>query len=309
MSEPIEINSSEVAVKFLDQFDNFLFDCDGVLWLGTHLLPHTVEFLDLLKALGKKVYYVTNNSTKSRKDYTKKFASFGINVEEEQIFTSGSASALYVRDSLKLVPGKDKVWVFGESGIGAELNKLGYEALGGADPLLNEPSTRLSRPCQWTGSCCACRRCGARHEGQLPQTRGHAAVLATRGHRFVCWDQRGLHFPPKGAHLARCRVDDRVPCLFLGRRPAYCGKPNMNMLNTIVNSQRLDKTRTCMVGDRLNTDVRFGVEGGLAGTLLVLSGIETAERALAVTEEYPRPHYYAAKLGDIYEMYQKSKKA
>ena len=32
-----------------------------------------------------------------------------------------------------------------------------------------------------------------------------------------------------------------------------------------------------MVGDRLDTDIRFGVEGKLGGTLLVLSGISSLE--------------------------------
>lgn len=57
-----------------------------------------------------------------------------------------------------------------------------------------------------------------------------------------------------------------------------------------------------MVGDRLNTDMKFGVEGGLGGTLLVLSGIETEERALKISHDYPRPKFYIDKLGDIYAL-------
>ena len=76
----------------MDKYDTFLFDCDGVLWLGSQALPYTLEILNLLKQLGKQLIFVTNNSTKSRLAYTKKFASFGIDVKEEQIFTSGYAS-------------------------------------------------------------------------------------------------------------------------------------------------------------------------------------------------------------------------
>ena len=89
-----------------------------------------------------------------------------------------------------------------------------------------------------------------------------------------------------------------------GRRPAYCGKPNMNMLNTIVSAFNLEKSKCCMVGDRLNTDMKFGVEGKLGGTLLVLSGIETEERALEISEEHVNPKFFAEKLGDIYQLTQ-----
>lgn len=48
--------------------------------------------------------------------------------------------------------------------------------------------------------------------------------------------------------------------------------------------------------------MKFGVEGGLGGTLLVLSGIETEERALKISHDYPRPKFYIDKLGDIYAL-------
>ncbi|KAF4004425.1 Haloacid dehalogenase-like hydrolase family protein, partial [Saccharomyces cerevisiae] len=143
---PIKITNKEIAQEFLDKYDTFLFDCDGVLWLGSQALPYTLEILNLLKQLGKQLIFVTNNSTKSRLAYTKKFASFGIDVKEEQIFTSGYASAVYIRDFLKLQPGKDKVWVFGESGIGEELKLMGYESLGGADSRLDTPFDAAKSP-------------------------------------------------------------------------------------------------------------------------------------------------------------------
>ena len=35
-------------------------------------------------------------------------------------------------------------------------------------------------------------------------------------------------------------------------------------------------SRTCMIGDRLSTDIAFGVQGGLS-TILVYSGVTTKE--------------------------------
>ncbi|GAV01276.1 hypothetical protein RvY_12013 [Ramazzottius varieornatus] len=69
----------------LDENDNFLFDCDGVLWHGNHLLPGAAESLALLKSKGKKVYYVTNNSTSTRAQYAAKCQKLGLPAEEVRL--------------------------------------------------------------------------------------------------------------------------------------------------------------------------------------------------------------------------------
>ena len=302
---PIKITNKEVANDFLNRYDTFLFDCDGVLWLGNHLLPYTKEFLDTLTKLGKQAIFVTNNSTKSRLQYTKKFASFGITVKEEQIFTSGYASAIYVRDFLKLQPGKDKVWVFGESGIADELTKMGYESLGGVDPRLETPFDASTSPFLINGldENVTAVIAGLDHNINYHKLAITLQYLQQDKVHFVgtnvdsTFPQKGHTFPGAGSMVESIAFSS-------GRRPAYCGKPNMNMLNTIVSAFNLEKSKCCMVGDRLNTDMKFGVEGKLGGTLLVLSGIETEERALEISEEHVNPKFFAEKLGDIYQLTQ-----
>ena len=57
----------------------------------------------------------------------------------------------------------------------------------------------------------------------------------------------------------------------LGVEPVALGKPSQAMMDAIEGKFKLNRSRTCMVGDRLNTDILFGQNGGLA-TLLVLTG-------------------------------------
>lgn len=303
-SIPIKIDNKKISEEFLNQFDSFLFDCDGVLWLGNHLLPNTIEYLDMLAELGKQVFFVTNNSTKSRKSYVKKFETLGITVNEEQIFSSGYASALYVRDFLKLKPGEDKIWVFGETGIKEELESMGYEVLGCNDPRLNTDFDATTSPFFV--------------EGIDPKVRAVIAGLDTKinYHKLAVTMQYLQHdnvefigtnvdstFPQKGLHLPGTGSMVESIAFSSGRRPTYCGKPNLNMLNAIITAKELEKEKTCMVGDRLNTDIRFGVEGKLGGTLLVLSGIETEETILALpSDSTSKPKYYAENLGKIYKL-------
>ncbi|AGO10272.1 AaceriABL184Wp [[Ashbya] aceris (nom. inval.)] len=299
---PVKLDSATRVQSFLDQYDTFLFDCDGVLWLGTHLLPLVKETLAMLAAKGKKLYFVTNNSTKSRAAYAKKFASFGITVGVEQIFTSSYAAALHVRDVLQLTPGTDKIWVFGEAGIEDELQLMGYEGLGGSDQRLDAPFAADTSPFLTGGLDPAVRAVVAGLDTHLNYHRLSVTLqyLQRPDVAFVATNldntlpQKGLKLPGAGT---------MIQCLATasGREPQACGKPNQNMLKSIIAATGLDRTRTCMVGDRLNTDMRFGADGGL-GTLLVLTGIETEEGALAPSSEHPQPAYYADKLGSLYEL-------
>lgn len=300
---PTKINSKEKAESFIDQFDTFLFDCDGVLWLGTHLLPYVKETLDMLQAKGKQVVFVTNNSTKSRMAYTKKFASFGLTVSQEQIFGSGYASAVYARDFLKLQPGKDKIWVFGQHGIIEELNLMGFEALGADDKRLDEPFNIKTSPFLKDGldPDVTCVIAGLDQQINYHRLAISLKYLQNEKVHFVGTNVDAT-FPDNGHILPGAGSMVETLAFASGRRPTYCGKPNANMLNSVISALNLDRSKCCMVGDRLNTDMKFGIDGKLGGTLLVLTGIETEERATENSNDHPTPKFYADKLGDLFEL-------
>jgi phosphoglycolate phosphatase len=109
--------------------EGFIFDCDGVLWKGDTLIEGVPETIEMLRRMGKKIIFVTNNSTKSRKAYQSKFSSMGLKAQLEEIYSSSFAAAAYL-DANKL-PKDKKVYVVGEAGIPDELELLGYTALGG----------------------------------------------------------------------------------------------------------------------------------------------------------------------------------
>ena len=77
----------------------FIFDCDGVIWRGDVAIANVKETLASLRAAGKKCFFVTNNSTKSRAGYKKKFESLGLDVAAEEIFSSSFAAAAHLEQS------------------------------------------------------------------------------------------------------------------------------------------------------------------------------------------------------------------
>ena len=55
----------------------FLFDMDGTLYLGSRLYSFTVELLDTIRKNGGRYLFMTNNSSKSVKDYIDKLGKIG----------------------------------------------------------------------------------------------------------------------------------------------------------------------------------------------------------------------------------------
>ena len=43
------LKSQEQYAALLERYDTWMFDCDGVLWRGDHLIDGAVEVLDILR--------------------------------------------------------------------------------------------------------------------------------------------------------------------------------------------------------------------------------------------------------------------
>lgn len=84
----------------------------------------------------------------------------------------------------------------------------------------------------------------------------------------------------------------------IGREALALGKPSQAMMDAIEGKFQFDRNRTCMIGDRLNTDIQFGIEGKLGGTLAVLTGVSKKEEFLAEGAKTV-PLAYVDKLGDL----------
>ncbi|ODQ79136.1 hypothetical protein BABINDRAFT_38433 [Babjeviella inositovora NRRL Y-12698] len=300
----VKIETKQQAEDFLAQYDYFLFDCDGVLWLGDHLLPKVTETLNFLKASGKKLIFVTNNSTKSREAYLKKFAKFGLtNVSKNEIFGSAYASAIYIKKILKLSTNK-KIFVVGEHGIEQELHELGYSTIGGTDPeLTNMPAdfNALEAPfIKNVDPAVSLVLAGLDTRINYYKLAAALQYLHDPAVTFLATNIDST-FPNKGKVLPGAGSIIQSIAYASGRTPRSCGKPNQEMMEAIKAEHGFDPARAVMVGDRLNTDMKFGRDGGL-GTLLVLTGIEPEARVVDLQGTEEEVKYYASKLGDLYEL-------
>ncbi|KAG1654950.1 hypothetical protein FOA52_003271 [Chlamydomonas sp. UWO 241] len=116
-------------LDIMDKYAAFVFDLDGTLWTGDTLIAGAQEVVDLLRFLGKKIYFVTNNSTKSRAGYMAKFQALNLKAHTSEVYGSAYAAAQYLRSKWY----RKKVYVIGEAGLMEEMKAAGITAIGGPD--------------------------------------------------------------------------------------------------------------------------------------------------------------------------------
>lgn len=298
VSRSEKIVSREQAEKFLDSFDHFLFDCDGVLWTGNKPLPHVAETIDMLRARGKKLIFVTNNSTKSRRMYKAKFEKLGIKVNEEDIFGSSYAAAYYLSKVVNF-PKDKKVLLVGEAGMEEEVEAVGLQYVGGTDPAWNGLTDDDKLAQVKRDPSIGAVLVGLDLHINYAKIANAMAQLRDTDVVFLATNTDST-FPSHNMLLPGAGTVVRSIETCSGREALPLGKPSPAMMECIKQKLQFDPKRTCMVGDRLNTDMLFGQSGGL-GTLFVLTGVDT-EASIMVDDPIAQPDFYMDKLGSLYEL-------
>ena len=75
-------------MRLIEKYDNFIFDLDGTIYRGEHLIPKADEVINTLKSLGKKIVFVSNKTTGTVTDYYHLLKKWGLDVEEYEIINS-----------------------------------------------------------------------------------------------------------------------------------------------------------------------------------------------------------------------------
>ncbi|XP_057254080.1 glycerol-3-phosphate phosphatase isoform X2 [Pezoporus wallicus] len=133
---------AEAARAVLDAADTLLFDCDGVLWRGEAAVSGAAAALGRLAAAGKRLCYVTNNSSRTRAAYTEKLRRLGFPPAElRNVFGSAYCAARYLRQAL---PPGAAAYVLGSPALAAELEAVGIPHLGPGPAVLPGPA-----PADW----------------------------------------------------------------------------------------------------------------------------------------------------------------
>lgn len=234
----------------------FLFDMDGTLNMGDKPLDGAMQTLKILTDSGKRVCFVTNNSSRSKYDYLEKVHKMGYDAKIEQIITSGMATAQYINRHL---PYKS-VYVLGTDCLKQEFRDYGIEV-----KEIGEPAdiVVLAFDVELT------------YEKLF-----HATNLISKGSiyiathpDFVCPSDMG-DMPDAGAIMALIENTN-------GHRPdVVIGKPCSPMAEFVFDHCNANPVDIAFVGDRLYTDIEFAINNGMT-SVLVLTGETTTDMLMA----------------------------
>ena len=264
---------------------------------GDSVIPGIPQTLEKLRALGKKMYFVTNNSTKSRAGYKKKFDSLGLNVPAEEIFSSSFAAAAYLEQTKFKETGK-KVYVVGEVGIQEELDLIGVPHFGGPEDANKQPDMGPGCMVEHDEDVGAVVVGFDRNINYYKIQYAQLCINENPGCEFIATNTDAVTHLTDAQEWAGngSMVGAIKGCT--GREPTVVGKPSPLMIDYLCDKLGLDRGRICMVGDRLDTDILFGSDNGLK-SLLVLSGVTTEEKLLS-QENVITPDYYADSIVDFF---------
>ena len=236
-------------MNFLEKYDYFIFDLDGTIYRGEHLIPNADKVINHLKLLNKKVVFVSNKTTGTALDYYDLLKNWGLNVEANEIINSTIVASNYLSKNFS----RETFFAIGEESFINEIEKSGLK-FSIIPEEINIILITLDRTLNYNKLEIAARALenGARffaaniddtcpvEDGEVIDAGSTISALQKRTHRKL-----ELHF----------------------------GKPSELMFNEIKNRLECIPAKTLLIGDRIETDIMMGYKFGI-DTALVNTGVK-----------------------------------
>jgi NagD protein len=236
---------------------SWLIDMDGVLVHEETAIPGAAEFLARIAERGMRYMVMTNNSIYTPRDLSARLGASGLHVPADHIWTSALATAGFLASQR---PGGSP-YVISEPVVTTALHDAGYTITERAPDYVVLGETRTYSLERVT----------------------LAVRLVTNGARFIATNP-----DPTGP-----TIDGPVPATgavaalisrATGVEPYFVGKPNPLMVRSALNAIDAHSEEAAIIGDRMDTDVKSGLEAGMH-TVLVLTGSTRPDEV----ERYPVP--------------------
>jgi NagD protein len=264
-------------------YDAYLFDFDGTVTLGDALLPTARETIGRLRELGRRVLFLSNNPTRTHADYAARLTRLGLPTAAQDVVNSSLVMVDFLR---RTMPGA-RLFVVGEASLRGELAAAGFTLI---DEMAGPDSVaRLTAAAQVDAVIASFDRTFsyARLQFAFDAIRAGARFFATNSDRYCPTPDGGQ--PDAAAMIAAIEAATNTLV------EVIVGKPSPVMAAAALARLDVPPQRCLMTGDRLETDVLFGLNAGMAAAL-TLTG--ATDRAILAASPI-RPTYVLRQLSDL----------
>lgn len=224
----------------MDDCDGYLFDLDGCLYRGNSALPGAVELLDYLRRAGKRIAFVSNNSTQSAQEISDRLNRLGIRAEQGEVIVPLAFIGSYILDRF----GPSTVYSLAGTAVLRSLEGSGHTIAGDGDARCD--IVLVARDVEFS-------------YGKLES----ASRLLSAGARLVATNADATHpgdsgypVPETGALLAALLAVSNKTCTIIG-------KPEAFLFGKALECLRLSPSEVVMVGDNLHTDIVGARQSGI----------------------------------------------
>lgn len=239
----------------------YLFDMDGTLYLGDRLFDFTKELLLKIRQSGADYLFMTNNSSKSVSAYIEKLERLGIKSVKEDFITSSQATVYF----LKKHHPNARLYVCGTQSLKDELKENGFtvtENLCEVDAIVMGFDTELT----------------------FKKLEDVCKLLLSRDLPYIATNPDYV-CPTEYGSVPDCGSVCDMIYNATQKRPIVIGKPEALMPKLAMEMKGVSKERTAVVGDRIYTDIKSGINAGCV-SILVMSG-ETTQEILENSNDKP----------------------
>ncbi|MBS3737195.1 MAG: HAD-IIA family hydrolase [Candidatus Bipolaricaulota bacterium] len=245
----------------LEDFDGFIFDLDGTVFLSNELLPGAADVIEELRSREKRIVFLSNKALQRRNAYAEKLSRLGIPVDEGQIVNSSLVTARFLANNEP----EASAYVVGEQPLIEELESHGVRI--SSDPAeINYVVASFDRDFHYDKLKIA-----------YEAIKNGARFIATNSDR-TC--------PVKGGELPDAAgMIGAIEGVTGKDVEMVAGKPSNYMLQSALEILGVGKERCLLVGDRLETDIKMALENGITAAL-VLTGV-TSEDVVENSEINP----------------------
>ena len=232
-----------------EKYENFIFDLDGTIYRGEHLIPKADEVINYLKTKNKKIVFVSNKTTGTAIDYYHLLKNWGLNIEENEIINSTLVVANYLKENFV----DSEFFAVGENSFINEIKKTGLKY--STDPkMIKILIVTLDRTLDY-------------------QKLEIAAQALENGAKFFAANIDDTCPVDSGEVLDAGSTISALEKRTHRKLELHFGKPSEFMFNEILDRLKPDPEKTILIGDRLETDIAMGNKFGI-DTALVETGVK-----------------------------------